>query len=56
MKENFVMLKRECEGDKKAIFTMGHEMWENESEEVKAIYHRLVKGEECDDVELPHLL
>jgi hypothetical protein len=45
MKENYVMLKRECRGDKKAIFTMCHEMWENESEEVKAMYARMVKEE-----------
>jgi myo-inositol-1-phosphate synthase len=50
MKENFVMLKQECAGDKKAIFTMCHEMWENESEEVKAMYQRMVK-EEYDHVE-----
>ncbi|KAL3914677.1 MAG: hypothetical protein SGILL_006008 [Bacillariaceae sp.] len=50
MKENYVMLKQECAGDKKAIFTMCHEMWENESEEVKAMYDRMVK-EEYDDVE-----
>ncbi|KAL3925003.1 MAG: hypothetical protein SGILL_000697 [Bacillariaceae sp.] len=50
MKENYVMLKRECGGDKKAIFTMCHEMWENESEDVKAMYARMVK-EEYDEIE-----
>ena len=50
MRENYVMLKRECGGDKKAIFTMCHEMWENESDDVKAMYDRMVK-EEYDDVE-----
>jgi hypothetical protein len=48
MRENYVMLKQECKGDKKAIFTMCHEMWENESEDVKAMYARMV-NEEYDD-------
>jgi len=49
MRENFVTLKQQCKNDKKAIFAMCHEMWENESEEVKAMYARMVK-EEYDDV------
>jgi HMG (high mobility group) box len=48
MKENYVTLKQQCRGDKKAIFTMCHEMWENESNDVKAMYGRMVK-EEYDD-------
>lgn len=48
MKENYVTLKQECGGDKKAIFTMCHEMWENESDDIKAMYARMVK-EEYDD-------
>jgi hypothetical protein len=45
MRENYVTLKQQCKNDKKAIFTMCHEMWENESEEVKAMYSRMVKEE-----------
>jgi len=48
MKENYVTLKQQCKDDKKAIFTRCHEMWENESEEVKGMYERMVK-EEYDD-------
>jgi hypothetical protein len=40
MKENYVSLKKQLKDDKKAIFTKCHEMWENESEEVKAMYER----------------
>eukprot|EP00536_Pseudo-nitzschia_multiseries_P009815 jgi/Psemu1/325784/estExt_fgenesh1_pg.C_2850008 len=50
MKENYVTLKQQCKDDKKAIFTRCHEMWENESEEVKGMYERMVK-EEYDDTE-----
>eukprot|EP00535_Pseudo-nitzschia_heimii_P000777 CAMPEP_0197182350 /NCGR_PEP_ID=MMETSP1423-20130617/6338_1 /TAXON_ID=476441 /ORGANISM="Pseudo-nitzschia heimii, Strain UNC1101" /LENGTH=151 /DNA_ID=CAMNT_0042632759 /DNA_START=88 /DNA_END=543 /DNA_ORIENTATION=- len=45
MKENYVMLKQQCRDDKKAIFTRCHEMWENESDEVKGMYERMVKEE-----------
>ncbi|KAG7357017.1 myo-inositol-1-phosphate synthase [Nitzschia inconspicua] len=48
MRENYVSLKQQCGGDKKAIFSSCHEMWENESEDVKAMYARMVK-EEYDD-------
>lgn len=44
MRENYVTLKKQCKDDKKAIFTKCHEMWENESEDVKAMYER--KAEE----------
>lgn len=40
MRENYMSLKKQCKDDKKAIFTMCHEMWENESDEVKALYER----------------
>ena len=40
MRENYVSLKKQCKDDKKAIFTKCHDMWENESEEVKAMYER----------------
>ena len=45
MRENYVMLKQQCKDDKKAIFTKCHEMWENETEEVKAMYERKAKDE-----------
>lgn len=51
MKENYMKLKEECEGDKKAIFTMCHELWENETEECKEMYARLIKEEYDDQVE-----
>lgn len=40
MRENYVSLKKQCKDDKKSIFTKCHEMWENESEDVKAMYER----------------
>jgi len=40
MRENYVSLKKQCNDDKKAIFTKCHEMWENETEEVKSMYER----------------
>jgi len=40
MRENYVSLKKQCKDDKKAIFTKCHDMWENESEDVKALYER----------------
>jgi hypothetical protein len=46
MRENYVMLKQQCKDDKKAIFTKCHEMWENETEEVKAMYERKARDEE----------
>ena len=48
MKQNYVSLKQQCHGDKKAIFSMCHEMWENESPEVKFMYERMAR-EENDD-------
>lgn len=45
MRENYVALKHQCKDDKKAIFTKCHEMWENESNEVKFMYERMVKEE-----------
>jgi myo-inositol-1-phosphate synthase len=40
MRENYVSLKQKCNDDKKAIFSMCHEMWENESDDVKTLYER----------------
>lgn len=40
MRENYVTLKTQLHDDKKAIFSKCHEMWETESEEVKALYER----------------
>ena len=40
MQENYLTLKAQLHGDKKAIFTKCHELWENESPEVKAMYER----------------
>jgi len=40
MKEHYISLKAQCNDDKKAIFTKCHDMWENESPEVKALYER----------------
>jgi hypothetical protein len=51
MQQNYVMLKQQCQGDKKAMFTMCHEMWESESDEVKGMYQRMVKEEYGNDNE-----
>jgi hypothetical protein len=48
MRENYVTLKQQCRGDKKAIFTKCHDMWENESPEVKSMYERMAKEEDVD--------
>ena len=40
MRENYVTLKQQCNDDKKAIFSMCHEMWESETDEVKSMYER----------------
>jgi hypothetical protein len=45
MRENYVSLKRQCKDDKKAIFTKCHEMWENETPDVKSMYGRMAKEE-----------
>lgn len=45
MRENYISLKKQLNDDKKAIFTRCHEMWENESEEVKKLYERRAKEE-----------
>lgn len=46
MRENYMTLKRQCNDDKKAIFSMCHEMWEEETEDVKALYERRALEEE----------
>jgi sugar/nucleoside kinase (ribokinase family) len=46
MKEKFVALKAELKGDKKAIFMKCHDMWENETEDVKEMYERKCREEE----------
>jgi sugar/nucleoside kinase (ribokinase family) len=40
MQENYVTLKNYLSDDKKAIFSKCHEMWENETEEVKLLFER----------------
>lgn len=52
MRENYVSLKQQCNDDKKAIFTKCHEMWENETEGVKAFYERKAKEEFEDEEEI----
>jgi hypothetical protein len=51
MRENYVSLKKQCNDDKKAIFSMCHEMWENESDDVKALYERRANDEVEEDTE-----
>jgi hypothetical protein len=51
MRENYVSLKKQCNDDKKAIFSKCHEMWENESDDVKALYERRANDEVEEDVE-----
>jgi len=45
MKENYMALKSQCSDDKKAIFSRCHEMWEEETEEIKQNYERRCKEE-----------
>lgn len=45
MRENYISLKKQLNDDKKAIFTKCHEMWENETEDVKKLYERRAKEE-----------
>jgi len=45
MKEHYVSLKAQCDDDKRAIFTMCHEMWEAEPNHVKEQYARKVDEE-----------
>ena len=40
MRENYVNLKQQLQDDKKAIFSKCHEMWEQESAQVKSMYDR----------------
>jgi myo-inositol-1-phosphate synthase len=40
MRENYVTLKNQLSNDKKAIFSKCHEMWENETEQVKLEFER----------------
>lgn len=49
MQENYVTLKQQYNDDKKAIFSMCHEMWENETDEVKALYERRAMEENEED-------
>lgn len=51
MRENYVTLKQQCNDDKKAIFSKCHEMWENESDEVKFMYERKALEENEADAE-----
>lgn len=40
MRENYVLLKQQLNDDKKAIFSKCHEMWEDEPQDVKAMFER----------------
>jgi len=51
MKENYISLKAQCQDDKKAIFTKCHDMWENESADVKAMYERKCSESSEDEEE-----
>lgn len=51
MRENYVSLKKQCNDDKKAIFSKCHEMWENENDEVKSMYERKAMEENDADIE-----
>mmetsp|Transcript_14474 Transcript_14474/g.20409 ORF Transcript_14474/g.20409 Transcript_14474/m.20409 type:complete len:1150 (+) Transcript_14474:192-3641(+) len=50
MREHFVALKQKLKDDKKAIFEMCNKMWEEEADEVKALYERR-SIEEAEDYE-----
>jgi myo-inositol-1-phosphate synthase len=49
MREHYVSLKKQLKDDKKAIFTKCHEMWENEKDDVKALYERRAVEENEDE-------
>mmetsp|Transcript_2287 Transcript_2287/g.3150 ORF Transcript_2287/g.3150 Transcript_2287/m.3150 type:complete len:141 (-) Transcript_2287:53-475(-) len=51
MRENYVTLKQQCHDDKKAIFSMCHDMWENETAEVKSLYERKAAEENAEEEE-----
>lgn len=52
MRENYMSLKKRCNDDKKAIFSMCNELWEQESDDVKALYERKA-AEENEDKPAP---
>jgi myo-inositol-1-phosphate synthase len=52
MRENYVTLKAQLHDDKKAIFSKCHEMWEMESDDVKALYER--RAVEANEEESPN--
>mmetsp|Transcript_16618 Transcript_16618/g.25418 ORF Transcript_16618/g.25418 Transcript_16618/m.25418 type:complete len:134 (+) Transcript_16618:1-402(+) len=45
MRENYMSLKTQCNDDKKAIFSKCHEMWEQETDDVKAAYEKKAEDE-----------
>jgi hypothetical protein len=49
MRENYVALKAQMNDDKKAIFAKCHEMWEQESDDVKALFERRAVEENEED-------
>lgn len=51
MRENYVTLKQQCQDDKTAMFQRCNDMWENETDEVKTMYARMVEEEVNDDVD-----
>jgi len=51
MRENYVSLRQQCNDDKKAIFTKCHEMWEQESEDIKSLYERKAREEDEDEAD-----
>jgi hypothetical protein len=51
MRENYVSLKKQLNDDKKAIFSKCHEMWENESDDVKSLYERRTLEENEEDAQ-----
>jgi myo-inositol-1-phosphate synthase len=51
MRENYLSLKSQLRDDKKAIFTKCHEMWENESDFVKARYEQKALEENEEEIQ-----
>ena len=52
IREHYMSLKAKCKDDRKAIFSKCHEMWENESDEIKIMYERKT-AEELEGVAMP---
>ena len=49
MRENYVTLKQQCNDDKRQIFQLCNDLWENETADVKAFYERKAAEENGEE-------